>query len=139
LYLYGYHLRLLFFNQTTHESLKNSKFYQRFSISNVLLRLRQYSNLPSYVKSILKSSRNSFKNKVGEEIASRPAQHEGNYCCGRTTGLDFLKLSYGDQSLNQTSTLNDLLYHRKHDSTAPLTTTPPPIKNHPKYLNDTAS
>ena len=139
MYLYAYHLRLLFFNQTTHESLKNSSFYQKVSISNVAMRLRQYSNLPSYVKTILKASRNTFKNKVGEEVAPKPTQHEGNSCCGRTTGLDFLKSPYGDPSLNQSSTLNDLLYHRKHDSTAPLATTPPPIKSHPKYLNDTAS
>jgi hypothetical protein len=80
--------------------MKNSNFYKKASISNVFLRLRQYSNLPSYVKNILKASRNSFKNKVGEEIALRPAQHEGNTCCGRTTGLDFFKSSYGDPSLN---------------------------------------
>jgi hypothetical protein len=138
LYLYGYHLRLLFLNQTTHESLKNTNIHQRASISNVFLRLKQYSNLPSYVKSILKTSRTTFKNKVREEIAPRPAQNEGNSCCGRTTGLDFFKSSYGDPLLNQSSTLNDLLYHKKHDSTLPLTTTPP-IKNHPKYLNETAS
>lgn len=40
LYLYAYHLRLLFFNQTTHESLKNSNFHQRVTLSNVFLRLR---------------------------------------------------------------------------------------------------
>jgi hypothetical protein len=90
LYLYSYHLKLIFLNQTTHEVIKNKTNYYTYAtfIENIKIRLRfnRTYPFPSYIHVLL--AQNQSKNQVSE---GRIKMKEGYECMSRVSGLDFFR------------------------------------------------